>query len=519
MTASMNWGEELATTYNRYGRRIGIVDHEGSHSVASIVERASGIAAHLLTLGVSSGDYVATIFHNSALAASASYAVSLLGAAEVPINPLLSEKELQHALRCAHVKIVLADGADPKPPVGSIRLEDIRPVTSGQLNPSLWADVAPEAPSRIVFTSGTTGAAKGAIHSHQGRWTANLLLRAALPFLPDRSNRILLMTPFSHGSSLLTFAYLAEGASVHLLRGVDPAIVLPLIAASSLTEIFAPPTVLAKLSDASEKAPEIGVNGKLRTILTGTAPLAPRLYAMAVKQFGEIVRVTYGKSEIFNPITVLDPGETAQAYSEPAQPGLCVGWPAPGVRIQIRDDDGSPVTPGETGHIFLHSPHLSLGYMTSDGDKLLASGEFHETGDLGWIDRKGRLFLCSRQSDMMKTGGYKVSPDEVERALSGALPSIDFVVLGFPSEYWGEVITVVARKPPKEWEKQLEPAVAEMTAYKRPRLFVETNELPVNSIGKISRALLRQWLKDNFNLVEKPRPSLVRKSDVAGVQR
>lgn len=514
MNALMNWGEEFATSYQRYGQRVGIVDHEGDHTIASVIERAAGIAAALQHSDIRPGDFVATIFQNSALAASASYAVALAGATEVPINPLLGQVELDYALQCANVKRVLVDGADRNPELGIIPILDARSIAPTAFCLQHYPDLDPDAPSRIVFTSGTTGPAKGAIHTHRGRWVANLLLRSALPFLPDRSNRILLMTPFSHGSSLLTFAALAEGAGVHMLRGVDPSVVLPLIETGKLTEIFAPPTVLAKLSDASEATPEFLVQGKLRTILTGTAPLTPRLYEKAVRQFGNIIRVTYGKSEIFNPITVLDPTETTSAYDESTTEGLCVGWPAPGVRIQIRDDEGQVLSRGNLGRIFLHSPHLSKGYMTNDGEKLLAPNEFHETGDLGWIDPRGRLFLSSRQSDMIKTGGYKVSPDEVERVLSVALPHVDLVVLGFLSEYWGEVITVVARQPPDDWHKQLEKVIADMTPYKRPRLFVSIDTFPVNSIGKISRTLLRHWLNDQFELIEKPRPVLIPKTDV-----
>lgn len=504
----MNWGADIATTYLRFGARIGIVDAEGEHTIAAVIDRAAAIADRLRALGLGPGDFVATVFHNSALAASASYAVALVGATDVPVNPLLSAGELAHALACTGAKRVLVDGADVLPLVTIVPMEDVRAIPPRPFTPVGWPDVNPDAPSRIVFTSGTTGAAKGAIHTHKGRWTAALMLRAALPFLPDRSNRILLMTPFSHGSSLITFACLSEGASVHLLRGVDLSVVMQLMFAGAVTEVFAPPTVLAKLTEAA-CAPEWALKQpKLRTILTGTAPLTPTLYRQAVARFGPIIRVTYGKSEIFNPITVLEPAETAEAYAEAPGEGLCVGWPASGVRIEIRDEAGGVLAPGAVGQIFLHSPHLSAGYMTQDGLKLLKPGEFHDTGDLGFIDVRGRLFLVSRQSDMMKTGGYKVSPDEVERALAAALPEVEMVVLGYPSEYWGEIVTVVARKPPPDWQERLNPALEGMTAYKRPRLFAAIDELPRNSIGKISRALLRRWIGETFDLTERPRPAL-----------
>lgn len=512
----MNWGEDIAATRSRYGDRVGVVDAEGSHSVAQVIDRAAGIADHLRSLGLGPGDFVATAFHNSALAAASSYGVALAGAAEVPVNPVLSQAELAHALQCTGARIMLVDGnAEPLPEL-SVPLVDARRIAARTMTSAGWPDVDPDAPSRIVFTSGTTGFAKGAIHSHRGRWTGTLLLRASLPLLPDRSNRILLMTPFSHGSSLLTFAYLAHGASVHLMKGADPAVVLLLLASGEVTEMFAPPTVLSKLTEASADPAFKNMTPRLRMILTGTAPLTPTLCRNAVARFGEIIRVTYGKSEIFNPITSLEPAETAAAYAEPAGEGLCVGWPAAGVRIEIRDEDGRVLSPGETGEIHLHSPHLFCGYMMRDGVRMLAPGEFHDTGDIGRIDEAGRLHLVSRQSDMMKSGGYKISPDEVERLLVPALAGTELVVLGYPSEYWGEIVTVVAENPPAGWQERLAPALAEMTSYKRPRLFAAIDSLPRNAIGKIARAGLRRWLAERYELVEKPRPAFVAKA--AGMQ-
>ncbi|KMO38407.1 hypothetical protein VQ02_11790 [Methylobacterium variabile] len=507
----MNWGNELATTYQRYGDRIGIVDADGPHRIADVLDVAAGIARRLAGRGLGPGDFVATIFHNSALAASASYAVSLAGATEVPVNPLLSSDEVAHALACTGARLILVDGADRLPFDLDVPREDVRGIGAHPFEPEGWPDVDPDAPSRIVFTSGTTGPAKGAIHTHHGRWTGTLMLRASLPFVPGGANRVLLMTPFSHGSSLLTFAYLAQGASVHLLRGVDPALVLPLLASGEITEVFAPPTVLAKLLDAWARPEHRDLVPKLRTILTGTAPLTPLAYRGAVERFGEIVRVTYGKSEIFNPITVLDPPETAAAYAEAPAEGLCVGWPATGVRVEIRDEAGTRLPRGETGAIHLMSPHLSAGYMTREGRKLRAADEFHDTGDIGFVDARGRLFLVARQSDMMKSGGYKVSPDEVERALAPLLPDTELVVLGTPSDYWGEIVTLVAQRPPDDWRARLGPALDAMTSYKRPRLFAAVETLPRNAIGKIARAQLRRRLMETHDLVETPRPALVAK--------
>jgi acyl-coenzyme A synthetase/AMP-(fatty) acid ligase len=311
-------------------------------------------------------------------------------------------------------------------------------------------------------------------------------------------------------ASLLTFAYLAHGASVHLMEGVDAAKVLPLLSSGEISEMFAPPTVLAKLTEAAASAQ---IRPRLRMVLTGTASLSPSLYRRAAGLFGAVIRVTYGKSEVFNPITALEPEETAAAYAAPRDEGLCVGWPATGVRIELRDDDGVRLPHGEIGEIHIHAQHMFTGYMTRDGLRMLAPGEFHATGDLGVMDEAGRLHLVARQSDMMKTGGYKVSPDEVERALAPALPGTELVVFGYPSEYWGEIVTLIAQRPPPDWQARIAPAMAALTSYKRPRLLAAIDELPRNTIGKIVRPRLRQWLSETYDLTERPRPTLVPKSE------
>ena len=513
------WANDLSSMRDRFGDRIGIIDNDGTHSIADVIDRAAGIANHLRASGYGVGDFIATVFHNSALAVAASYAVSLIGAAEVPINPVLSQVEVEHALSCTAARVVLADGR-ALPVFGlPVPVEDVRQIEKLPYMYRGWPDVEPDAPSRIVFTSGTTGPAKGAIHTHRGRWTGTLLLRASLPFHPDNRNRILLMTPFSHGSSLLTFAYLAQGASVHMMQGVDPAAVLPLLAGGDITEMFAPPTVLVKLTESAAKQEFSALRPKLSTILTGTAPLTPLAYRNAVEHFGDIIRVTYGKSEIFNPITILESHETSRVYARSTGEGLCVGWPAPGVRIEIRNEDGDVLPRGVSGLIHLHSQHMFAGYITRSGMQIFDPELFHDTGDVGYVDAQGLLYLQARDSDMIKSGGYKISPHEIEEWLASALPEAELVVLGYPSEYWGEIVTVVAQSPPSDWQERLEQAMADMTAYKRPRLFATVAEIPRNAIGKISRVQLKRWLTENYDFVEKPKPVFIAKNNAARSDR
>src|SRR6185436_5867123 len=134
-----------------------------------------------------------------------------------------------------------------------------------------------------------------------------VLLRSHLPFVPGAGDRVLLMTAFSHGAGLLAAAWFENGASVELIDGVDVAYADELFTRHEITAVFAPPTVLAKLIDGTRHARFDGI----KCVFCGTATLQPALYHAAAAKFGPVIRVTYGKSEMYNPITVLETDEAA----------------------------------------------------------------------------------------------------------------------------------------------------------------------------------------------------------------
>ena len=180
--------------------------------------------------------------------------------------------------------------------------------------------------------------------------------------------------------------------------------------------IFAPPTVLAKILGVYDGRRVAGI----RTIFCGTAPLLPGLYAKARAVFGPVIRVTYGKSEITNPIATLSPAETDAYYSGAMEEeGVCVGFPGTGVEIETRNEAGEKLPRGEVGEIHLRGRHMSSGHFDASGFVPLPPDGFHATGDYGRIDARGRLHLVGRVADVIKSGGYKIHPDEIERVLSG----------------------------------------------------------------------------------------------------
>ncbi len=490
----------LAVVAQRFAGRTAVIDATGAISYETLFCKAAGLAHHLIASGVGTGEPVASAVRNGTAAVWTGYGIALSGAADLALNPNLNEADRTHCLGLGQVRHVVTTAAEAEgfERLGLVvhRVEDVeeRTLVAGEMPPTGMEEWA-----RVGFTSGTTGLPKGIVTSQRGRWMGNLLQRATMPHKPGPGSCLLLMTPFSHGASLLTFAAMDVGGCVMLLDGVDPAHVIRLIRDGAVDEMFAPPTVLAKIVAAAEGMVLPG----LRTIYCGTAMLSPRLYARARAIFGPVIRITYGKTEVVNPITVLEAAETDAWYEEGgAYADACVGWPASGVEVVIDAE------PGAVGEVRLRGQQMMAGTIRVDGYEPLPPGGFHDTGDLGYIDARGRLHLVGRAADVIKSGGYKVAPEEVERVLSAALGRGEVAAFGIASEYWGEVIVAVAEDPPAGWEELVRPAVAGMTGYKRPRALVAMAELPRNAMLKVSRRAVRDRVLASYRLIDGPRPVL-----------
>ena len=512
MRDGIAWSSDLVGLARRFGGRVAATDGIADLDYAGLSARAHGLARHLLAEGLRAGEPVASLVPNGPDAAWVSFGLTIAGAAETPVNVAATDAELAWYARLADFRSVVAPAAAAARlaalGLSPLALEAVAPeVDQAPLPP-----VPAEAWGRIMFTSGTTGRPKAVVHGHGGRWTAHLLQRAALPFAPCPGERLLLMTPFPHGASLLTYAWLDYGGEVVLLPGVLPERIAPLLDAGALAAIFAPPTVLAKLL---ALFPDRRVDG-VRCVLCGTQALTPELHARAVAAFGPVVRVTYGMTECFNPITVLAPPDLAEAMAETAAgaaSGACVGWPAPGVEIAIHtaaeEEDGAALPAGGIGEIRLRARQMHDGIIGPDGFRARVAGAWHRTGDLGRMDVRGRLWLAGRAADVIKTGGYRVHPAEVETALEGAAGAGRALsVLGLPSDYWGEVIVAVAEGAAPGWEAEASRRAEELAKYKRPRAWLSLAALPRNAQGKLVRARLREAILADYALEDGPHPRL-----------
>jgi acyl-CoA synthetase (AMP-forming)/AMP-acid ligase II len=504
MLAAINWAQDLKSVTDAFAELPCASDGVDDLSFRDLAGRAGGLAQSLLAEGLKPGEPVATCLRNSLPAIWASAGVRLAGAAETPLNPAFSAAERRYCLELAGVRRIVTSRAEAPffrdLGLAVIAVEDVAPGALAALPP-----VPSAAWGRISFTSGTTGRPKAIVHTHAARWIANLLQRASFATMPGPGSRVLLMTPFTHGAGLLAAAFIDHGAAVVVLDGVDLPAVETLLTGGTIDHLFAPPTVLAKLAAAFPGRHFPGI----RIVFCGTAPLTPSLYAKARALFGPVVRITYGKSEVVNPIAVLPPAACASYYGEADPgPGFCVGWPGTGVEIAMRGEKGGDLATDAIGEVHLRAQHMLAGLIDGSGFHPIPEGFWHETGDLGRIDARGRLHLVGRTADIIKSGGYKIHPEEIETALAGSAGSGAVAVTTLPSEYWGEVIIAVAEAAPADWPARAAAAADVLAKFKRPRAYLVLDALPRNAQGKVPRGRVREMVLERYRLTDGAHPVL-----------
>ena len=438
---------------------------------AGLEEATAAVAGRLAAAGVHPGDRVLLSTAPSVATVVAYVGILRLGAAVVPANTAYTSGELAHIV--GDVGPVLAILDDPARleglPLGSVTV-DLAPLPAYDASARPQLDTAPDdALAMVAYTSGTTGAPKGAMLSHGNLLAGAQALVEAWAWTPD--DRLVHTLPLFHMHGLgagLNGSFTA-GASVVLTR-FDPDGVVEAASAYAATLYFGVPTMYAKLAEAGRRD---GLRG-LRLLVSGSAPLDPLLFERIAAEAGQPPVERYGMTE-----TVM---LTSNALDDRV-PG-CVGRALPGVHVRL----------GEGGAVEVNGPNVFRGYweraeatqaaFTDDG--------FFRTGDIGTLDGDGRLRLVGRASELIITGGYNVYPREVEDVLREHPSVADVAVVGIPDPTWGETVAAfVVPSDGYDAEALAAHAAAGLAAYKTPRTWRAVDELPRNAMGKVQRDVLR----------------------------
>lgn len=494
-------GDALRRAARVHRAREALVFDGHPWSFADLDAGADRIATHLLGLGLRPAERVAAFGRNSDAYLLLWLGCVRAGLVHVPINYALTGSELAYIVAQSGARALFA-AASLEPALEAVqgRVEMLRPLDPDG-TPSLVAiarDAAlpppPDLPidentlAQIVYTSGTTAAPKGAMMTHRAMLAEYASVIHHFECGPE--DRALAALPLYHTAQMhaLTMPQLIAGARTLLIEAPEPATVLRLIEAQRITSFFAPPTVWISLL----RHPDCAQRdlSSLRHIYYGASIMpGPVLAELRTRLPGARPFNAYGQTEIAPVATVLRPEEHDE---RPAS----AGRPVFNVETRVVDPDMNDVAPGTHGEIVHRSPHLLVGYWNKPEETAEAfrGGWFH-SGDVGYFDDAGYLYIVDRIRDVINTGGVLVASREVEEALFTHPAVSEVAVVGLPDPKWIEAVTafVVLRDGQAADEAALiAHARTHLAPFKLPKQVRFVDHLPRNTAGKLLKRELRR---------------------------
>jgi acyl-CoA synthetase (AMP-forming)/AMP-acid ligase II/uncharacterized protein YndB with AHSA1/START domain len=469
-------------------------DERGIRSYGTAVARGKRLASGLAANGVGAGQPVALMCRNHAAMAESIIACGLIGADAILLNTGLSASSVGEVLGQHQPVAVLAD--DEFAPA-------IRDVPGDFLRISTWADseigyptvddvidAAPETrmrpaerPGRIVvLTSGTTGMPKGARRrTPKGLGTAAALL-SRIPL--HAGERMFVAAPMFHTWGLAAMQIsMPLRATIVLQRRFDAERTLRAIAEHRCTALFAVPIMLQRILDLPDRVRNRYDLSSLRIVASSGSALPGSFVTDFMDTFGDILYNLYGSTEV-SWASIADPVDLRAA---PTTAGRC----PPGTRVGVFDDTLRPVPPGTEGQLFVDNEMLFEGY--TEGGSLPMAHHMMSTGDRGYLDADGRLFITGRADEMIVSGGENVFPRPVEEVLI-ALPEVqDVAVVGVPDHQWGQRLAayiVLRQGAVLDAESVRDIVHQKLARYAVPRDVYFVPELPRNATGKVLKRLL-----------------------------
>ena len=367
------------------------------------------------------------------------------------------------------------------------------------------ADVEYDDPCWFFFTSGTTGRPKAGVltHGHMAFVITNHLC----DLMPGttHADASLLLAPLSHGAGIHQLTQVAHGVRTIMPAGerFDPEEAWRLVAQWRVTNMFTVPTIVKLLTE--HDSVDRHDHSSLRYVIYAGAPMYREDQKHALRKLGPVLVQYFGLGEVTGNITVLPPALHAAEDGAGVRVGTC-GFERTGMQVQIQDESGGELRPGETGEICVCGPAVFAGYYNNPeaNAKAFRNGWFR-TGDLGHLDDAGFLFITGRASDMYISGGSNVYPREIEEKLLTHPALAEVAIVGVPDRTWGEVgIAVCVCRPGAVLDEAgllhwLEDKVAR---YKQPKRVVFWDELPKSAYGKITKKIVREELEARGCLCE-----------------
>jgi acyl-CoA synthetase len=500
--------------------------HPYEGTIGDLAEQAMHLAAFLAKRGIVAGDVVAFQLPNWAEAPATFYGLLHLGAVLVPMVHIYGHKEVGHILRESRARVLITadrfgsqdfignlevlhgqvpdlelviviDAHGPAPQVGpeSITWQEV--LRGDGVAPPL-ASVAPDAPAVIGYTSGTTSAPKGVVHTHRTLLGEMRQLAAhgasdRAPVPADLPAGTLSAAPVSHITGLLgVLGPIVAGGSLHLVDRWDSGTILRTMRAEHLTSGGGATYFLNSLLDDPSFDPDLDVP-LLRRVGMGGSPI-PAEIARRAARLGISLTRAYGCTE--------HPSITMSVHSDPEESRLFTdGRPLPGIEMRLLDEDGREVAVGEPGEIVSRGPDLFVGYVDPAlTDAAIDAAGWYRTGDIGVLDERGFLTITDRKKDIIIRGGENISAAEVEEVVQTTPGVFEVAVVAAPDARFGEHACALVRLSAGASEFGLDDlrerlAAAGLARQKWPEELRFVDELPRTASGKIQKNVLRDQLR------------------------
>jgi O-succinylbenzoic acid--CoA ligase len=491
MPSIPNWLSHQALTK---GDRHAIYFTGQKWTYAELEVISSQIAIALAQNGINRSACVGILMSNCSNYVFLIHALTKLGAIAALINTRLSSREIAWQLQDCQVELLIYDRTTASfiPPESasqkwrSLDIENLKHSTNAGICHLLQNDIDLDAVQSIIYTSGTTGNPKGVQITYGNHWHS--AVASAFNLGMDGSDRWILCLPLYHvGGLAIVWRSAIAGATAVLHQKFDPEAIIQAIATESITTISLVPTMLTRILEHDKFPASLPYWQNLRGILLGGA--APhRLLVERCVELNLPIMPTYGLTEAASQVTALLPKDLARKPGSSGQPLLCNR-----IKIAAIEDIHTEVAIGEVGQILVRGANVMKGYLHQSQVDTLETG-WLRTGDLGYLDREGFLYVVSRRTDLIISGGENIYPTEIETILQMHPAIVEVCAIGTEDMEWGQIVTVVAvaRQPITLKEIQEFCTSHQLARYKLPRLLHLVDSLPKTDTGKISHQQVRE---------------------------
>lgn len=463
------------------GDRMALSFQEQQWTFSEINELALEYAGKLTALGVREDSRVAILAKSNPEFVFVMYGCLHLGCEMVMLNERLAQTELMYQIDDSEVEYVLvADLLRDKVDVSRMILfSDVEAVVPAEFEPQKqWRQ---DRTISIMYTSGTTGSPKGVRQTAENHFSSAVSSALNIGIAPE--DIWLCSVPLFHisGFSILMRS-LIYGMGVRLYEKFDAKSSAEEICSGAVTYMSLVGVMLERVLANVEEA-SMQASPRFKAVLAGGGPI-PVAYIKRAEKCGIPILQTYGMTETSSQTTTLQPADAEQKIGSSGKPLFL---------YQVRIDGTEK--PGENGEILIHGPQVTPGYIGKFADHMVQEDGWLHTGDIGYLDEEGFLFVVDRRSDLIVSGGENVYPAEIEKVLLAHPAVREAGVCGAPNEKWGEVPVafLVLNKEVSE-DDLLAYCRGQIASYKVPKSLSFVEELPRNASNKLLRRELKKWL-------------------------